>query len=362
MDYAMPSWEPEVLYGLSFTFASGGSTGLLGSFLHTRYSTQYPGPYTASEYHFSYPGEVVASAQVMGNYKFYNYQHGADSVVFGFRYADSYYPSGYLINSGTSSIYPDTEVCMQPFDVGINFPVQIGPCSDYNIWTYNLAFRQLSIQHTLPTGEQEVFCLDTYEDELAILNVCKDVPTQRWDIIPSGVGGTIGRNGQVLTPSPKALYLADDTGADNQRWITPNHVQGPVQSVAAGMCLGENTSAPAEGTYMRIWECEKLLRGDYNPGQTWTYSPSMGTLSLEAGTMCLDAPGDPEAGDQVQINACDDRNDSQQWILETDTSRIQHVNSGLYLDLLGGETKSQTPVVLKDGNDTYSQKWIWPMY
>ena len=229
--------------------------------------------------------------------------------------------------------------------------------SGLNIWTYNSSLRQLSTQG---------FCLDTDDFGYAKLNDCENAPTQRWDIIPSGTGGTIGRvvtdgygsRMMVLTPSTTGnllLVLSTDTGAANQRWITPEHVQGPVYAVGAGMCLG-TVSSPANGTYMKIYQCAS----GYSPGQTWTYSPSMATLSLMGGTMCLDAPDDSAGnpavvGTVVQVNECN-AEDSQQWILEPSTTRIQHLNSGLYLDL------SSTLVVLGDDTNTISQKWNWPMW
>jgi hypothetical protein len=342
-------WIPcmdEYLSGLTFTFADGSSSGLLGShFPDVRYSPLHSCPdirLFSTTYHFSYPGEVAASVQVMGKHNFYTGRAGADSVVFGFRYADSYYPSGSAVNAQTTG-------CMRPLYVDVGAPVALGSILDCasNIWTYNSALHQLSTNG---------LCLDSDAGGAAILNDCKDGPTQRWNIIPSGVGGTIGRDGLVLTPSPSTLKLAADTGAALQRWRTPNHVQGTVQAVAAGKCLG-NVSAPDSGTHMNIYACSS----GFAAGQTWTYSPSMGTLSLMGGTMCLDAPGDPVSGTAVQVNVCN-AEDSQQWVLLEPDARIQHVKSGLYLDLSGGNTTSATPVVLGNDTNATSQKWTWPMY
>lgn len=335
---------PQRLSALNLGFADGSVSGLLGS-LGPLITPGGSLPNDRRSYSLHYPGEVVATVLVMGSYRFEPIQrYGADSVVFGFRFADSYYPSGQALNVQGG--------CMKAASLVDGAPVVLGTTFDClpaaaNTWTYNSALRQLRVFETL--------CLDVSATSTAIVKTCQNSFAQGWTVLPSGTGGTIGRDGLVWTATGAGapLTLAADTGANSQRWKTPNAVQGPVHSSAAGKCL--DVSSLNDNTAARIYTCAGAT-----PGQTWTYSPSMGTLSLSLGTVCLDVPDAAEAGKPVLVKACNGEA-TQRWSLMPD-ARIQHWQSGLYIDLAGGSIENSAPVVLQNGSTGMTQRWTWPMF
>lgn len=335
---------PQRLTALNFGFANGTESGRLGS-LGPPLAPGTRLPNNVGSYSLYYPGEAVATVLVMGKYRFEPItRYGADSVVFGFRFADSYYPSGEVLNVQGGCLRAATLTEGAPVVLGSGFECMPAPS---NTWTYHSALRQLRIIET--------FCLDISATSTAIVKTCKNNFDQSWTVTPSGTGGTIGRGGLVLTGGAAGapISLTADTGANSQRWKTPNAVQGAVHSSAAGKCL--DVSSLNDGTPARIYTCTGVTAG-----QTWTYSPSMGTLSLSAGTVCLDVPGTAVAGSAVQVKACN-ASSSQRWSLMPDAS-IQHWDSGLFLDLLNRSTDNSTPLVLQSAADFLTQKWTWPMF
>ena len=321
---------------LDFTFADGCVAKFNNGF--------YESPYYGTNYwhSFHYDDEVVASMSAAG---------GADLpwahyIIFGFRYADSFYPSGEAINAGTG-------LCMTASSAG--GVTGVGSCSLASpnmIWTSYGPFRELRAW----AGTQCLTAPSTAVGTQLITSSCAHEPSQQWTLTPGAGGGTItGMESGLVVGSangnPALFQLQYPTGASTQKWKTFTKVQGPVQAVGAGKCLG--VSSLSSGTPVQIYTCNGLTST-----QTWVYSPSLQTFSFPGWTQCLTARG-TAAGSLVEINACTGEA-SQQW-REDATGAITHIQSGLVLDVLGGKTADGSPVGVSTYTGGFAQKWTWPM-
>jgi hypothetical protein len=296
-----------------------------------------------------YEDQVVASVMATG--ELIGTTRWANMIVFGFRYPDSYYPSGEAINAGTGR-------CMTaPSTSG---GVVDSPCTSTadKFWTYYSPFRELRVWG----GTQCLEAPSTVAGTQLKTRPCNHGSSQQWTLNPSAGGGTITgvQSGLVVGSSGGLIQLQNNTGAANQKWKTFNHVQGPVHAVGAGKCLG--VSSLSNGTPVQIYTCNGLT-----PTQTWVYSPSMQTLSFPGWKQCLTAVG-TTMGSRVEINGCTGEA-SQQWREDATTRAITHVQSGLVLDVLGGKTADGSPVGLMclAGPNCWGplssseQQWTWPM-
>ncbi|NUO58038.1 MAG: alpha-galactosidase [Hamadaea sp.] len=118
-----------------------------------------------------------------------------------------------------------------------------------------------------------------------------------------------------------------------------------VVSAASGRCLDLPNGATANGTQPVIWDCN----GQTN--QQWTFDG----LTIRGLGKCLDAPLNATAGAKAQIWDCNGQT-NQQWNVNANGT-ISGVQSGLCLDVNGGNTGNGTTVILWTCHGGTNQIW-----
>lgn len=318
-----------------------------------------------------YEGEVLATAQsVSGGYG------QADTVVFGFRYPDSYNPAGEAIGVASGK-------CLDATSWTNGSPAMIWSCANPpsvpQIWTYDPHLQQLSF--TTPSDNAK-HCLDadgggTLAGTRVIFNACDNgavsrdtgASSQRWAI--EGVSDGTARitnvkSALVVTPLNDAttdgtgLSLESYAGASSQQWQAHDPWTGEIHGIGSGRCVDVPNSSTTPGTQVQIFDCGG------NAAQQWTYNPtSKALIYAMAPQLCLEARGGATtSGTAVQINTCTGAPE-QQWTIQAIAEShnvggggvITNVKSGLVLDVSGGATANHTLLQLVASNSTEAQQW-----
>ncbi|GCD92389.1 ricin-type beta-trefoil lectin domain protein [Embleya hyalina] len=117
-----------------------------------------------------------------------------------------------------------------------------------------------------------------------------------------------------------------------------------------GRCLGVEGGRPANGTPIRLRDC------DAGVGQSWIVEKD-GTL--RAMGKCLDAPGDGAAdGTRIDLFDCNGTA-AQKWAVDA-RGRLVHLAGGKVLDLAAGGPTDDRAVVLNTPGQGRGQLWTVP--
>jgi hypothetical protein len=304
---------------------------------------------------WKYPSHVLAAAKAMGLFDFGKDTATTDSVIFGFRLYDSFFPSGALVNVRAGK-------CMD-----VQYPTAgtrptIYSCSGGpgQIWSYDTNTKAV----TIPDGHEGQFCLKatgTAMGSAVEINACTGAKSEQWELVPSanGLGGIVKsvESGLALdvsgggTANRTPIVLWYPHGDTNQQWTTTSPLTGEVHAVGSGRCLDVKADNTANGTPVQIYDCNG------GAAQAWTYNESAHTLSVHNGTKCLDASG-TAAGAALRIWDCSGAA-NQQWTFNRD--RTLSLANGLVLDVQSGRMTNESPVILASplANRT-SQQWSRP--
>ena len=325
---------------------------------------------------FNYDGEVLATARATGMvYHDDQAKHVASGMVFGFRYADSFNPSGQAIENGSKmcmdvSFATDTQAWLETCSM---------PQKASQLWTYDPVLEQISV--TDPANGSK-YCLDsagTWRGPV-VVKACDDgavtydsdenaiTSSQRWKIEPAG--GQIGKithrksglvvSGNYSTPysGAKLVLYNDNPGSITQQWRAHDSLTGEIHGIGSGRCL--DVPSTAAGTQAQIFDCNG------NASQQWTYNPgTKALLYANVPSLCLEARGGgTTSGTAVQINNCSGAA-GQRWTLEElnmsinqgGGGRIVNDNSGLVMEVASGNTANNSLVRLYTSNNTEAQQW-----
>ncbi len=329
---------------------------------------------------FQYPDEVLATVQSAGTYG-----DEADSVVFGFRYANSFDPAGQVIGvysgwcldlpSWTNGTQVVLHSCSQP-----------SPATQ--IWTYDANLQQIWVTNPAewkdsnPTASGK-HCLDTADGGTApytqvVIDACDDgtvsydasgnpvMSSQRWivDAVGPGIGKiTNVKSGLVLdaylSGGALLLRLNSYNSVPWQQWQVHDPLTGEIHGIGSGRCVDVPHAYTTPGTQVQLYNCNGT------GAQQWTYNPTTKELIYaKAPTLCLETRGGgTAAGTAVQINTCTD-NPEQQWTLqgiseapEGGGGLVTNVKSGLVLGASGGATGNGTLLHLSQINGTEAEWW-----
>ena len=325
---------------------------------------------------FRYDGEVLATARATGMmYHDDQAKHVASGFVFGFRFADSFNPSGEAIEAGSNmcmdvSFATDTQAWLDTCSV---------PPKASQTWTYDPVLEQISV--TDPANGNK-YCLDSTGAWRgpAVVKACDDgaltydsndnpiTSSQRWTI--TGEGGWIAKithakSGLVLTGNYSTPYSGAKLvlynyaqGSMTQRWRAHDSLTGEIHGIGSGRCL--QLPSTTAGTQVLIYDCNG------NAAQQWTYNRANKELIYaNAPSLCLEARGGgTSSGTAVQINNCSGA-PGQRWTLEElnmsinqgGGGRIINDNSGLVMDVTSGNTANNSLVRLYTSNNTEAQQW-----
>jgi len=114
---------------------------------------------------------------------------------------------------------------------------------------------------------------------------------------------------------------------------------------ASGRCLDVNQASSTNGTPMLIWDCHTATNQQYTQnGQT-----------LQVMGKCLDAPSNATAGTRVQIWDCNN-GANQRWTFNSNGT-ISNAQTGLCLDVNGGNTANGTAVIVWTCHTSANQRW-----
>jgi hypothetical protein len=298
---------------------------------------------------FSYPDHVLGTAKVMGTFGWSKGDVTADSAVFGFRYSDSFYPSGAVRNASTGKCFD-----LQSWAAGT--PVVIYTCesSEAQHWTYNSTTMEL----TSSGGEIDggTRCIEASGTTVRIAE-CSGIADQKWAINSNGTIVNLAQSTLCLATSSamdnSVLKLAGCDGTTAQKWTTPwtTRQAGTIQAGpgVTNVCMEVSGGSRVDGTAVETAGC--------NPGnwkQQWNYDSESHMVQAYGGTKCLA----PKLGTSaVVIGACTG-DASQQWSMGTDT--IKNDQSGLCLYRSSTVAGIALQLATCSSADA-GQKWHWPL-
>jgi Ricin-type beta-trefoil lectin domain/delta endotoxin, N-terminal domain len=308
---------PHNVQNLRFTFFNGGPGGK---------STAVPGGdfYDHEPQYFSYPDETLATAKIMGTSKpFANGDVTADSIVFGFRYSDSFYPSGEVHSVGVAG------KCLDLPSWADGTFAALSTCSSTPAgaqdWTYNSSTRELSSSGGTTNGGP--VCLQAVGGGTTPGTLvqgyhyhCTDPtvqPTLQQQWLVSSDGTIINaKSGLCLAPvsDNTSVSLQTCTGTSAaQQWTTPWTTRQPGAMRAPGTqaCLDVTGGSRQDGTALEMYSCN----GTWQQG--WNYDSSS-TLRVYGGTKCI-APegGTPSLRALAVVDDCNG-SAAQQWTVKSD--------------------------------------------
>jgi hypothetical protein len=357
---------PSIFYPSTFpasielTFAATTETELLGYDTHAD-------PNITDEHscpkEFSFPGHVLATVEAIGTWAHLGSfgETVADSIIFGFRRADSFRPSASLIGVQSdkcidipaSSNWTDgTQATISSCHGGTN-----------QIWSYNTDTKELE------AGGKCLTAGGTTPGSPAVIRGCTgalDQHDQHWEVVPN-TAGTSGQfksvqSGLVLdvagggTANGTKIVLYTPHTGPNQQWKLPDPREGQVRSIATGRCFGVKDKSTANGAIVHMWSCQQP--GDTSVNERWTYNEATKALSVYGGTKCLQATG-TTSGSGLVIWDCTGA-PNQQWTMNADRT-ITGVQSGLVLDVDSGSTANGTKLQLGTRtSDLRNQQWTRP--
>jgi hypothetical protein len=360
---ALPLYKLQIPSGVKLTYARGGSSSL-GDMTNG-----------ASAHTFHYPGYVLATATAVGTYDLRGAgAHSADTLVFGFRRADSFAPSASLVGVGSGKC-----INMPSWTDGTQATIYACHGGANQIWSYNPDTKQLLATGTkdlpglLVTGDRNLQatgkCLTAGGTDLrspVVIRDCTGKADQEWELVPKGDGqGQIraAQSGLVLDVYNRLtangttiqLYTAS-TGATNQLWRLPDSLEGQVHSIRTGRCFGVKDKSTANGATVHMWTCQQP--GDTSVNERWTYDAATKAFTVYGGTKCLEAAGSTR-GSGLMIWDCTGA-PTQQWTINADRT-ITGVQSGLVLDVDSGGTANGTRLQLwTKTSDLRNQMWSRP--
>jgi hypothetical protein len=283
----------------------------------------------------------------MGTYNFGKDTSGTQSVIFGFRLYDSFFPSGALVSVASG-------LCMNVASLAAGAQPNVSSCSGVpgQIWTYDTG------THVITIGDPGL-CLRATSGSAVAIGACTGANNEQWELVPSptGLSGMVKSvaYGTVLTgaTSGAAITLSAASGpygSSSQQWKATSPLTGEVHGVGSGRCL--NVMGP--GSPAQIWDCNGTA------GQQWTYDESKRTLSVYNGTQCLKPAGNA-IGAPLVISACSPATPLQEWVFNRDRS-ITNVATGYVVDVLGGSVINTALVGLASVASPVSpsQQWSRP--
>lgn len=322
----------------------------------------------------AYDGEVLAAVRVVGSYDVGSCgDHVGDSILFGFRYADSYLPSGTVIGTASGkcidvpSLTQRTQAVIRTCGVP---PVQT------QVWAYDQGLEQIS----MTTADGAKHCLDaaggaTTAGTPVVLNACDDGAqtygqdgtavrsSQRWQV--TAVGAVTAeivnvKSGLALTVTgsqtadDSGLSLQAYAGSASQQWQAHAALTGEIHGVGSGRCVDVPNLSTTPGTQVQLFDCYG------NGAQQWTYNPTnKELLYAHAPSLCLTARGGGTvAGTAVEVNTCRDAPE-QHWTLHGNGSTISNDKSGLVLGVPGGSTADHALLDLEAAAGTGAQGQLW---
>jgi hypothetical protein len=357
---------PSIFYPSTFpasielTFAATTETELLGYDTHAD-------PNITDEHscpkEFSFPGHVLATVEAIGTWAHLG-SYGetvADSIIFGFRRADSFLPSASLIGvqSGKCIDIPASSNWTD------GTQAQIYSChgGTNQIWAYNTDTKELQ------AGGKCLTAGGTTAGSPAVIRGCTgalEQHDQHWEV-DSNTAGTSGQfksvqSGLVLdvagggTANGTKIVLYTPHTGTNQQWKLPDPREGQIRSIATGRCFSVKDKSTANGAIVHMWSCQQP--GDTSVNERWTYNEATKTLSVYGGTKCLQATGTARGSGLVIWDCTGAPN--QQWTMNADRT-ITGVQSGLVLDVDSGYTADGTKLQLwTKSSDLRNQQWTRP--
>lgn len=357
----------------------------------------------------AWPDESLQVVKIMNTYRpqptFYPKQYYSDALMFGFRFTDSYYPSGEVRQAGT---YKDLDV--RSWSSGS--PAVIYFYNDAFSWSHGWTYN--SYTHTLSQtapGNAGTFCLQargggttagtpveiyqsSQRDAFGQVIDCAETtfnPTaaQQWTLSTDGTimnqGRTVNhQNGSITTVGSKlclqpnngsttdgtGLVLWPCDGSSAQRWTTPwtTRLPGPVRAPNTQACLDAPLPPALEArgaiTAVELQTCNGSSQ------QNWYYddkpatdgTPATFALKVHGGTKCLVGGASTL---NVKIADCNRTDATQEWTLPSDgTIRVKVLPAGSQPLCLTKPTGAPTPgtkiqlIPCVAGNP--DQQWIWP--
>ncbi|GAA2011529.1 hypothetical protein GCM10009839_02030 [Catenulispora yoronensis] len=162
--------------------------------------------------------------------------------------------------------------------------------------------------------------------------------------------GTSANTGWAAAGSSAPPSYAGTGGA--QPPVTQPGATGPIASGLAGKCVDVANSGTGDGTAVQLYDCNG------SSAQRWTVT---GDGSVHALGKCLDASGSGIVnGTKLQLWSCNGSG-AQQWRVDTATSALVNLNSGLCADDPAGTTTNGTQLQLYSCNSSVAQKWTPPV-
>lgn len=373
---------------IDFTFANG--------------LTDYLGPKSniTQPQEFSYPEEKLQAVKIIGSWRPAKVLHPntyvGDSVVFGFTYADGFYPSGEVHLAAAAGN------CMDLSSWASETQALLAPCrstaSAAQDWTYESSTRELTSSGGEASGG--TLCLEARPEQggatgsAVQIYRCRAAADalkgyQEWIMSSDGTIRNVKADLCVQpaggsTASGTRLQLSGCDGSAAQRWSTPwtTPLPGHMRAPGANRCLQIADASRAPGTGLQMDQCSSDWRQSWHWADTADLAGNPPSYALMAygGTECMAPARDasshwmtssgptagtawpPPAHTLVAVYDCNG-DQSQEWTVNPDGSiHLRSADaSNLCLDRSNDSAGQTTPIQLEACDGSVAQRWSWPV-
>lgn len=400
--------NPNYIDGLHFRYANGSASnfGSVGPSYCREPEDLHLG---CGAHQYSFDDQSLQAIRIAGAFEPMSVrqpgQHLGDSLVFGFRFTDSFYPSGRVQSVGQAGRCMDVGSWKAGTGTTLIACGDPGPTPATQTWTYDSTTRELStsngeVDPKFAPSNVGTLCLqapaavNTYDcseqprtDMPPLTTTPAPTLSQQW--IVSSDGSIMNAATKLCLEAVPALggaTLLQPKGCNaniNQQWTTPwtVHLPGTLRALNRQTCLhatgtretdeqlaGQNRSAPVanmqtcDGSWQQSWYHNTVDKSTLNEPDI-TYR----ALMVYGGTKCLapqnggSTPATLPVGTTVVVKDCNG-GAAQKWTVNADTTIRPAGANVLCLARRPGEPTPGTPVTLDlcvagAGN----QQWVWPL-
>ena len=353
---------------------------------------------------FTYPDETLQAVKIIGAWSPGASEYVGDSAVFGFRYTNSFDPSGEVrLSAGNCLDLPSPS---SPAGTQAVLKTCGTTPTLTQDWTYNSATHQLSTSggwlclQARDGGTSVGTPVEIYQSSQPGLFgntlACSEATfnststAQQWTVNSDGTVVNV-KSGLCLSPANNSttdgtgLVLNTCSGTATQHWTSPwtKPLPGAIHAPGTdnGQCL-QAAPPPQEiplapypadnyNTALEMMGCGEHQANDQWPvewQQHWYYDQYTGlggtratfALQLFGGTKCMSGSTAPTTS--VTIQTCDATSDLQKWTKNDDGTIRPATASQLCLTRKDGQASDGTPIELSlcsAGN--VAQQWVSPV-
>ncbi|MGZ4521704.1 MAG: ricin-type beta-trefoil lectin domain protein, partial [Mycobacteriaceae bacterium] len=222
---------------------SDGTTAAPGGDFYDRGTCNSTPPCTTS---WTFENEVLATAKIMGSYQITTGTYVGDSMVLGFRPADSFSPQWHGSLPGALRA-PNTQACLGVTQVTLTSGGTTGSRADG---------APLQMRNCSSTAWDQTWQYIDYNDP----NDPESAAAQHELTVYAGSKCAAPKDGATATGTPVQVYGCDETPP--QKWT--RHSDGTITNDQSGLCLERAGGAVSNGTPLQLNTCNSSDAQNWN--------------------------------------------------------------------------------------------------